>query len=84
MSATAEAGAPNQSFGYDELERLTTSTTASWSIGYDANGNRTSLTFNGAPSVHTSNTTSNRLDAITNPSQELRLLHSDHSMCDCK
>jgi RHS repeat-associated protein len=71
QGATAAATALNQSFGYDELGRLTsiTTATASWSIGYDANGNRTSVTLNGTPSTYTTSATSNRLNAITNPAR---------------
>ena len=71
----AAGGAPqpslDQSFGYDELGRLTsiTTATASWGIGYDANGNRTSLTLNGSQSVYTTPATSNKLASITNPAR---------------
>ncbi len=70
-SATAAASALNQSFGYDELGRLTGIATAStsWSIGYDANGNRTGVTLNGAASAYATSATSNRLDSITNPAR---------------
>ena len=72
-TATTAATALNQGFGYDELGRLTTVTTAtaSWSIGYDANGNRTSATLNGTASTYTTSTTSNRLTSITNPARSL-------------
>jgi RHS repeat-associated protein len=71
QGATAAATALNQSFGYDELGRLTSITTssASWSIGYDANGNRTGVTLNGTPSSYTTSSTSNRLNSITNPAR---------------
>jgi RHS repeat-associated protein len=61
----------NQSFGYDELGRLTTITTASasWTIGYDANGNRTGVTLNGTPSSYTTSTTSNRLSSMSAPAR---------------
>jgi YD repeat-containing protein len=67
----AAAPALNQSFGYDQLGRLTTITTASasWTIGYDANGNRTGVTLNGTQSVYTTAATSNRLSSITNPAR---------------
>lgn len=70
-AATPATQALDQSFGYDELDRLTSITTASagWSIGYDANGNRTSVTLNGATRDYTTSATSNRLDAITNPAR---------------
>ncbi|WP_084452998.1 RHS repeat domain-containing protein [Roseateles chitosanitabidus] len=68
---TAEAQALNQSFGYDELGRLTSITTpsASWTIGYDANGNRTGVTLNGAASTYSTEATSNRLSGISNPTR---------------
>ncbi|WP_162249221.1 hypothetical protein, partial [Rhizobacter sp. Root29] len=41
----------NQGFAYDENSRLTSIVTsaASWSIAYDPNGNRTSVSLNGIP-----------------------------------
>ncbi|WP_082938786.1 RHS repeat domain-containing protein [Mitsuaria sp. 7] len=68
-AVTAEAQAMNQSFGYDELGRLTSIITPanSWTIGYDANGNRTGMTLNGAARNYTTATTSNRLTGIDNP-----------------
>ncbi len=71
--AVSAASVPslNQSFGYDELARLTsiTTATATWGIGYDANGNRTSLTLNGLTGVYTTPSTSNRLTGTTNPTR---------------
>ena len=63
------ASSLNQSFGYDQLGRLTgiTTASASWSIGYDANGNRTGVTMNGVASSYTTSPTSNRLTAVSNP-----------------
>jgi YD repeat-containing protein len=62
---TTASSALNQTFGYDELGRLTgiTTPTASWTIGYDANGNRTGVTLNGTASAYTTSATSNRLDS---------------------
>lgn len=59
----------DQGFGYDELGRLTQVTTASasWSITYDANGNRTGVTLNGTPNTYTTATASNRLTGMANP-----------------
>jgi YD repeat-containing protein len=53
----------NQSFGYDELGRLTSITTAasSWTIGYDPSGNRTSVSLNGTPSTYTTPATNGGL-----------------------
>jgi len=61
----------DQNFGYDELGRLISisTVTASWVIGYDANGNRTGVTLNGTPSTYTTATTSNRLLSTTNPAR---------------
>ncbi|WP_158218958.1 RHS repeat domain-containing protein [Roseateles aquatilis] len=69
--ATAGAQALNQSFSYDELGRLTGVITpsASWTIGYDANGNRTGVTLNGTARSYTTETTSNRLSQISNPTR---------------
>ncbi|RZI62657.1 MAG: RHS repeat protein [Rubrivivax sp.] len=69
--STAAAQAMNQSFGYDELGRLTSIITPanSWAITYDANGNRTSVAINGASRGYTTATTSNRLTSISNPAR---------------
>lgn len=59
----------NQSFGYDDLDRLTGVTAASTSQAflYDANGNRTQASF-GASLYNTSvSSTSNRLTAAAGP-----------------
>ena len=68
-TATAASNALNQGFGYDELGRLTGVTTAgaSWNIGYDANGNRTTVSLNGSASTYATAPTSNRLVSISNP-----------------
>jgi len=70
-TATAAASALNQSFGYDELGRVTsvTTATASWSLGYDANGNRSSATLNASTSAYTTAATSNRLASMSNPAR---------------
>jgi RHS repeat-associated protein len=61
----------NQTFGYDELSRLTNISfgTSSWTLGYDANGNRTNVTLNGVSSAYTTAANSNRLNSITNPAR---------------
>jgi YD repeat-containing protein len=61
----------DQSFQYDAKSQLTQASTptASWSINYDANGNRTAVTLNGQTSTYSTPGTSNRLTAITNPSR---------------
>ena len=69
--ATAEAQSLNQSFTYDELGRLTGIVTpaSSWTIGYDANGNRTGVTLNGTARSYATEATSNRLTSISNPTR---------------
>jgi len=59
----------DQVFSYDANSRLTLIATANstWSIAYDANGNRTSVSLNGEPGTYTTEATSNRLTAISNP-----------------
>jgi RHS repeat-associated protein len=63
----------NQGFGYDELARLTSISagSSSWTLGYDANGNRTSVVLNGTTRAYTTATTSNRLTSVTNPARTL-------------
>ncbi|WP_421033762.1 hypothetical protein [Mitsuaria sp. CC2] len=70
---TAVAQAMNQSFGYDELGRLTSVITPSnsWAITYDSNGNRTSVTQNGVARTYTTPATSNRLTSVSNPARNL-------------
>lgn len=65
----SNAAVLNQSFEYDDLDRLTTFTGngATQSFSYDANGNRTAATFGGTGYTNTISTTSNRLDATTGP-----------------
>jgi RHS repeat-associated protein len=73
-----------QGFGYDELGRLNSITTASasWSIGYDANGNRTSLTLNAATSSYTTEATSNRLTGTSNPARSLAYDNAGNTTSD--
>ncbi|WP_457331043.1 RHS repeat domain-containing protein [Rhizobacter sp. P5_C2] len=61
----------DQSFGYDENDRITQVTTvvSTWSITYDSNGNRTGVSLNGSPSLYSTEATSNRLASITNPAR---------------
>gem|GEM_PF-1696567 len=63
----------DQAFGYDENDRLTAITTqaASWSISYDANGNRTGMSLNGSPSSYAVEATSNRITGISNPARSI-------------
>jgi RHS repeat-associated protein len=69
--ATAAAQAMNQSFGYDELGRLTSIVTPAntWTIGYDANGNRTTVKLNATTRAYTTASTSNRLTSVANPTR---------------
>jgi len=63
----------DQQFGYDELDRLTRVVTAttSWSIAYDPNSNRASLSLDGVPSRYDTEPASNRLRGVTNPARSL-------------
>ncbi|MDH0863814.1 RHS repeat-associated core domain-containing protein [Mitsuaria sp. GD03876] len=69
--STAAAQAMNQSFSYDEMGRLIgiVAPSASWTIGYDANGNRAGVTLNGTARSYSTSATSNRLDSISNPTR---------------
>lgn len=57
----------DQSFGYDDLDRLTsfTGSGTTQAYTYDANGNRTTATFGGAAYNNTISATSNRLELHT-------------------
>jgi YD repeat-containing protein len=70
ISGTAQTQL-DQSFGHDELGRLTGITTAatSWAITYDANGNRVSVTQSGSTRAYTTAATSNRLTNLSNPAR---------------
>jgi RHS repeat-associated protein len=74
----------DQSFGYDENDRITHVTTAasSWSITYDANGNRTGTSLNGSPSLYTTEATSNRLTSITNPARSFGYDNAGNTITD--
>ena len=67
----------DQQFGYDEVDRLTSVVTAatSWSIAYDPNSNRASVSLDGIPSRYDTEPTSNRLGGVTNPARNL--VHDD-------
>lgn len=73
----ASVTALNQSFGYDETGRLTQITTAvgSWTIGYDDNGNRSVVSYDGPGGSSTRNyvtsTSSNWLQSLDNPARSL-------------
>jgi RHS repeat-associated protein len=59
----------NQSFGYDNLDRLTgfTAANTSQAFQYDATGNRTQATFGASSYVSSVSATSNRLTAAGGP-----------------
>jgi len=71
VAGGAPATSFDQSFVYDELGRLKgiTTATASWTIGYDANGNRTSVTLNGSTNTYVTPATSNKLTSTSNPAR---------------
>ena len=64
----------DQGFAYNELGQLTHTTLAStyWDFSFDANGNRTSATVGGNASAYTIAASSNRLNAISNPSRSFQ------------
>lgn len=72
-AATAQpATAYDQTFSYDELNRLkTVSAATSWSYDYDANGNRTASAVGITARGYTVQANSNRLDALTNPARSM-------------
>ncbi|ALV07387.1 RHS repeat domain-containing protein [Roseateles depolymerans] len=82
--ATAATQALEQTFGYDELGRLTTISTPaqSWTIGYDANGNRTQVTLNGTSRAYTTSATSNRLEQISNPVRSMSYDAAGNTLTD--
>ena len=65
----ANAAALDQSFEYDDLERLTsfTGNGSTQTYTYDANGNRTSMGFGGTSYTNTIAATSNQLVSTTGP-----------------
>ena len=83
-ASAAALPALDQFFGYDELGRLTGVTTANanWTIGYDANGNRTGVTLNGSTSSYTTQSTSNRLQSISNPARSFGYDASGNTTAD--
>jgi RHS repeat-associated protein len=86
QDAASAAALPelDQFFGYDALGRLTgiNTATASWTIGYDANGNRTSVTLNGSTSSYTTPSTSNRLQSVSNPARSFGYDASGNTTAD--
>jgi RHS repeat-associated protein len=85
-TATAPATALSQTFSYDELGRITgvTSAASTWAIDYDANGNRTSVTLNGAASIYTTAATSNRLQSISNPARNFGYDNAGNTTSDSR
>ncbi|WP_310270193.1 Ig-like domain repeat protein [Roseateles saccharophilus] len=67
FSTEAPAPAYDQTFSYDELNRLISATgSTNWSYTYDANGNRTSSSSGATSRAYTTQAASNRLDALSN------------------
>jgi RHS repeat-associated protein len=83
-STAAALPALDQRFAYDGVGRVTEVSTASanWTIGYDANGNRTSVTLNGVPSHYTTAATSNRIQGITNPARSFAYDNAGNTTAD--
>ncbi len=68
-TGTSRASALDQTYLYDDLDRLTgfNATSTSQRYAYDQNGNRSQITFGGASYGYTLSTTSNRLNASAGP-----------------
>lgn len=83
-TATAAALALAQTFGYDELGRVVSVSAngSGWSIGYDANGNRTGVTLNGVARAYTTSTISNRLSSIANPARSFAYDNAGNTTTD--
>lgn len=65
---TGPASSYDQTFGYDELDRLTSvAGSTNWSYSYDVNGNRTSA----GSRVYTVQATNNKLDSLNNPARNM-------------
>jgi YD repeat-containing protein len=70
IAATAAANpALDQTFAYDTLSRLqsVTTSTTTWAITYDANGNRTQVSQSGTARNYITPATSNKLANLDNP-----------------
>jgi RHS repeat-associated protein len=69
-SGTPAPASLDQSYTYDDLDRLTgfTASSTSQSFGYDASGNRTQATFGGASYSNVIASTSNRMTSAGGPS----------------
>ena len=74
----------DQSFSYDENDRITQVTTvaSNWSISYEPNGNRTGVSLNGSPSVYITEATSNRLASVTNPARSFGYDNAGNTVSD--
>jgi RHS repeat-associated protein len=74
----------DQSFGYDENDRITQVATvaSSWAITYDPSGNRTGVSLNGSPSVYITEATSNRLTSVTNPARSFGYDNAGNTISD--
>jgi YD repeat-containing protein len=67
LTTVAETGQPNRTYGYDNLNRLTSATESTTrAFSYDLTGNRTSETVNGTPYTYNVDASSNRLTSSAN------------------
>ncbi|WP_423594425.1 RHS repeat domain-containing protein [Roseateles sp. MS654] len=66
------------------MNRLTSIVTpsASWTIGYDANGNCSGVTLNGTARSYTTEATSNRLSSISNPTRSFSYDAAGNTLTD--
>jgi RHS repeat-associated protein len=67
ITALTETGMPNKTFGYDNLDRLTSlvNGSATTSYAYDADGNRTSATVSGATTTYGYPSGNNKLSSLS-------------------
>jgi RHS repeat-associated protein len=67
LTTVVETGQPSRTYGYDNLNRLTSATESTTrAFGYDLTGNRTSETVNGTAYTYNVDSTSNRLTSSAN------------------
>jgi len=83
-AATGQAAAAfDQTFGYDELNRLTNVTgSTNWSYAYDANGNRTASSAGATTRGYTTPATSNQLTALTSPARNMGYDSAGNTLTD--
>jgi RHS repeat-associated protein len=73
----------DQSFSYDNLDRLTGVTAANnWSYSYDATGNRTAVAVGTYARAFNVSASSNRLTGLTNPARDMNYDATGNTLTD--